>query len=71
MIDIYMKNTKKRAPSDRHSSRYYIFFSFSKVSFPEKLPPDGVQTCWFWAAGEWLSFHLIDRFLRQFRYFFY
>lgn len=52
MIDIYMKNTKKRAPSDRHSSRYYIFFSFSKVSFPEKLPPDGVQTCWTFLIPE-------------------
>lgn len=50
-----MKNTKKkRAPSDRHSSRYYIFFSFSKVSFPEKLPPDGVQTCWTFLIPEWM-----------------
>lgn len=50
MIDIYGKY-KKRAPSDRHSSRYYIFF-FSKVSFPEKLPPDGVQTCWTFLIPE-------------------
>lgn len=74
-----MKNTKK----EHHLTGTLpdtIFFSFSKVSFPERIPPDGVQICrsfcyqsgcWFWAAGEWLSFHLIDRFLRQFRYFFY
>lgn len=44
MIDINMKNTKK----EHHLTGTLpdtIFFSFSKVSFPERIPPDGVQIC--------------------------
>lgn len=51
MIDINMKNTKK----EHHLTGTLpdtIFFPFSKVSFPEKLPPDGVQICWTFLIPE-------------------
>ena len=45
MVDINMKNTKKKSTILQALFQILYFFSFSKVSFPERIPPDGVQIC--------------------------
>lgn len=52
MIDINMKNTKKKSTILQALFQILYFFSFSKVSFPERIPPDGVQICWTFLIPE-------------------